>query len=113
VCPICWTAALASFGLLVIVSAVVVAGTDKWTLLFSAILLVASLLHRWGWVPVPWWSFLMVMATAINRLGYLLVLNRDGLLICTAWNRARQVAARACPTRRIPPYAVSNTDANQ
>ncbi len=100
-CPICWATALASFGMMVVVSVVAVTGTDKWTHLLAAILGVVSLAHRWEFVTIPWWSIAVIMAAVIGRVGYLLVLKRDGLLVCAAWNRACQIAARRCPTRSI------------
>jgi hypothetical protein len=102
-CPICWATALASFGMLAIASVTIVIGTDKWMLLLTALLGVVSLVNRLEPLTISWWCPGVIIAAAISRAAYLVTLKKDGLLICTAWRQARQIAARCCPTRTLLP----------
>ena len=99
-CPICWATALASFGGLVVVSILTLAATDAWTIAVATFIGVATLAHRADIAFVPWWVFVGLFAAAIARVMYLVVFNRDRLLVLKAWSRACQIAVGRCPNRR-------------
>ena len=98
-CPICWATALASFGGLLAISVLSLAATDIWTLATATVLGAMSIVHRTGFALVPWWIFAALVGIAIVRILYLLVFNRDRLLVVKAWGHACQIAARRCSKR--------------
>jgi hypothetical protein len=98
-CPMCWATFLASFGGIVVVSVLLVAGSDKWTLFLSGILGVVSAWQRWGDQPTPWWCVVALSAAIVMRLAYVVCKHRERVLIFTAWRRARAIAAQRCPTK--------------
>jgi hypothetical protein len=95
-CPICWAAALASFAGLSAVSLLAMAGRDKWILMLALPTLALSVLHRWGYVSLPWWCLALLIALLLGRLAFLLFGpgERSHRMI---WQRARKVAKIACP----------------
>lgn len=98
-CPICWATALASFGILLAISVVTLAATDIWTLATATALGTLSLVHQTSIALVPWWLFALVSLVIIARVSYLLLFNRDRILITKLWVHARRIAATRCPTR--------------
>jgi hypothetical protein len=99
VCPICWVTALASVSMLLALSALLVAATDRWTLAAATVLGATSVMHRAGIGLVPWWLFALMTGIAVCRVAFLLVFNRERLLFVKAWGHACQIAARRCPKR--------------
>lgn len=98
-CPICWATALASFGILLAISVLTIAATDICTLVMAMALGAFSLLHQTGAALVPWWLFAPLSIAIVCRIAYLLLFNRDRLLITKLWAHAGRVAATRCPTR--------------
>lgn len=98
-CPMCWATALASFGGIFAISVLLVAGTDRWTLFLAGMLATASVASRWGVAEAPWWYYTILATSIAGRLTYLVVLRRQQLLVSKIWFRARQIAARRCPTQ--------------
>ena len=98
-CPICWATALASFGILLAISVLTLAATDLWTLALATALGALSLVHQSSAALIPWWLFALLSIAIVCRVAYLLLFNRDRLLITKLWVHARHVAATRCPTR--------------
>lgn len=98
-CPICWATALASFGILLAISVVTLAATDICTLASATLLGALSLIHQTSIALVPWWLFAIISLAVIARVTYLLLFNRDRLLITRLWTHARGIAATRCPTQ--------------
>jgi hypothetical protein len=90
---------LATFGGLLAISVLSIAATDIWTIAAATVLGATSIVHRAGMELVPWWVFAILACIAIGRVAYLLVFNRDRLLVVKAWGQACQIAARRCPKR--------------
>lgn len=99
-CPLCWATALASFGGLVVLTVLSVAGSDRATLVMAAILGGICALENSGLAPIPWWCFVLIMTFLMARIGYLLIRAREQLLAYKIWNRACQLAATRCPSKR-------------
>ena len=95
-CPICWTTAMASFAVLITVSALVTIGSDKWCLLLTPLLMLLVMLHRIGAIQTAWWCFAsLIMAIAI-RVLWILVKHPDQTLIMSVWKRAVAIASNRC-----------------
>lgn len=99
-CPLCWATALASFGGLVVVTILSVAGSDRVTFVMAAMLGSICVLEKCGILSIPWWNFVLLFAFLAGRIGYLLVRGSEQLLVCRIWNRACQLAAARCPSKR-------------
>lgn len=99
-CPMCWATALASFALFFVVSVVVVAGTDLSVIMVALILGGSAICHKMdGLIWLPWWWYASVAALLLLRVGYLVFLNRQNLLIVKAWEKAKAHAKGRCPTK--------------
>jgi hypothetical protein len=99
-CPICWATALASFALLIGISVVTIAGTDRWSLASAMLLAVSSPAHLAGFYKFPWWYFVLLTVAALIRIAYLMYCKRERLLVVRAWQRSCQLAAKRCPNKQ-------------
>jgi hypothetical protein len=100
-CPVCWAAALAAFGVSFAVGAVLVAAKDPAVVLGGSILGVTGVLHRTtGEVFLPWQWYAGVAIVVTLRIIRCAFRDRDRLLPVVAWRRARTYAkTRWCPRR--------------
>lgn len=100
-CPICWTTALASFSVLVIVSAIAAVGTDRWSQI--AIVGLAALvgLHQASMIQASWWSFILVMALVAARAAWLVIRTPEELIAVRLWTRSLEIAKRRCPRQDV------------
>ena len=99
-CPICWATALVSFGGILAISVLSVAGNDKMTLAFAAVLGVVFALDRFEIFTPAWYTILALILAIVGRVLYLVVFRWRELLISRAWLAALQIAARKCPKTR-------------
>jgi hypothetical protein len=95
-CPMCWTAALASFAGLSAVSMSAVAVRDKWILVVAIATGILTMLRRWNYLEVSWWCFILLLALILTRFALLATRRRDRLLVGATWLRARDVAKKSC-----------------
>ncbi len=98
-CPVCWATLFATYTSILAVSAVTVAGTDRWTQGVAAAVAVLLGLHYLDLAWVPWWGFAAAGAALALRVAYLLVCRRSDLLVTRAWRTAMAVSKSRCPTR--------------
>jgi uncharacterized membrane protein YhdT len=84
---------------MVALSLLVVAGSDKWMWLLSAIAGGLSI----GGAGLPAWfatgSLALAFVAIVMRVTYLTWQRSDELLVTLAWRYALQVAGRRCPTK--------------
>ena len=95
-CPICWATALASFGGIVAVSVVSMAGNDKLILALAAALSTMFLFSYLGVATAPWYVAATLIGAIVVRISYLIVFRWKELPPMKAWSMARQIAARRC-----------------
>jgi hypothetical protein len=99
-CPICWATALVSFGGIVAVSVVSLAGNDKLILALAAVLGTMFLLSYLDIATAPWYVAAVLIGVIVVRISYLLVFRWKELPPMKAWSMARQIAARRCTKTR-------------
>jgi hypothetical protein len=99
-CPICWGTALVSFGGIVAISVLSIAGNDKVTLAIAAALGLSFLLDRFAVVTAPWYFIILLIVLIAVRVAYMIYFRWHELLLSKAWVAARQIAARRCPKIR-------------
>lgn len=95
-CPICWTTALASFAVLIIVSALATVGTDKWCLRLIALLLLLITLRSIGLIQAAWWCFVPAITATTLRAAWLMATNSDQFVVTRLWKKAVSIAGRQC-----------------
>lgn len=100
-CPICWTTAIASFSLLVVLYALPLICTDKWGATFTASLLLLVVLHRFGAIEMTWWCFVPALVAIVLRTVWLLARRRERIPVVGLWKRAVAIAARRCPRQAM------------
>jgi len=96
-CPICWTTALASLSMLVIVSALATVGSDAWSLLGILCLATLTGLHRASIVASAWWIFALLIALVTIRVVWIMTRQPQRILAVQLWKRSQLVAKRRCP----------------
>jgi hypothetical protein len=99
-CPICWATALASFGGIVAISLLSVAGNDMLTVALAAALGLSFLLDHFSDVTAPWYLVAALIGGIVARVVYLMVCQWKELLPTKAWLMARRIAAQRCPKLR-------------
>src|SRR5687768_8750957 len=100
-CPACWATLLASYGALLALSALTIAGTDRLALPLAGALGIVSWVHTRADITVPWWCFALVGVALVARIGVLMIRGRDDLLAVRAWRAAKLIATRRCPTKPL------------
>ena len=98
-CPMCWATLLATYGALLAISAVAIAGRDRLALPLAAALGVMGWVHSPGVTPVPWWAFAGVGVALVARVAYLVIRCRRELLVARAWRVAGAFASARCPVK--------------
>lgn len=98
-CPICWATALASFTGLSAAGLIVVAGRDRYVLMFALFAVALSLGQRWNYFLLPWWLFAGLAVALVCRLTWLIARRPAELRRNSLWEQARRLAVKSCPGR--------------
>lgn len=99
-CPLCWATAIASFGGLIVIAVLSMAGSDRLAFALASLLGTATIVHRTGLQLIPCWCFVALIVAVAVRVSYLLLLRRERLLAYQIWRRACLIAADRCPRRQ-------------